>query len=133
MYDRVMMHDGDLPPDLAKGHVTFVAPSTAGVGFAQGKGMTSRAGASSDCVQFLSLLKEPKRRRVLSGSRRETYPAGAIAYTAEAPDYAIVVERGLNDDAIPLAMEHGRSEMGDTSFRLEALLTQGPRRRQKPV
>ena len=95
MYDRVMMHDGDLPPDLAKGHVTFVAPSTAGVGFAQGKGMTSRAGASSDCVQFLSLLKEPKRRRVLSGSRRETYPAGAIAYTAEAPDYAIVVERGL--------------------------------------
>ena len=28
MYDRVMMHDGDLPPDLAWHHVTFVAPST---------------------------------------------------------------------------------------------------------
>jgi CRP/FNR family transcriptional regulator len=57
--------------------------------------MGGHARAKSDCVDFLSLLQEPKRRQVLAGSRQATYPAGTTAYAADAPDFAIIVERGL--------------------------------------
>ena len=57
--------------------------------------MSDTALAKSDCVDFLSLLEEPKRRQVLAGSRHVTYPAGATAYAADAPDFAVIIERGL--------------------------------------
>jgi CRP/FNR family transcriptional regulator len=57
--------------------------------------MSLPAPANSDCVDFLSLLEEPKRRRVLAGSRHLTFPAGATAYAPDAPDYAAVIDHGL--------------------------------------
>lgn len=57
--------------------------------------MSDTAPAKSDCVDFLSLLEEPKRRQVLAGSRRVTFPAGTTAYLPGAPDYAAVIDHGL--------------------------------------
>jgi CRP/FNR family cyclic AMP-dependent transcriptional regulator len=57
--------------------------------------MSDTAPAKSDCVDFLGLLKEPKRRQVLAGSRHTAYPAGATAYAAGSPDFAVIIERGL--------------------------------------
>jgi CRP/FNR family transcriptional regulator len=48
-----------------------------------------------DDVDFLSLLSEVNRRRVLEGSTQEVYPAGAIAYHPEGPPRSFVLERGL--------------------------------------
>ena len=58
-------------------------------------GMSATAPAKSDCVDFLSLLEEPKRRQVLAGSMRITSPAGSTAFVPDAPDYAAVINSGL--------------------------------------
>jgi CRP/FNR family transcriptional regulator len=50
---------------------------------------------ASDCIDFLSLLTEPKRNQLLEGSRRVRYPAGSLAYAPDEPDYAVIVGRGL--------------------------------------
>ncbi len=57
--------------------------------------MTDTAPAKSDCVEFLSLLEEPKRRQVLAGSKRVTSPAGTTGFLPDAPNYAAVIDRGL--------------------------------------
>ncbi|HYR16316.1 MAG TPA: hypothetical protein VEQ67_19190, partial [Mycobacterium sp.] len=57
--------------------------------------MSATAPAKSDCVDFLSLLEEPKRRQVLAGSMRITSPAGSTAFVPDAPDYAAVINSGL--------------------------------------
>ena len=51
--------------------------------------------ARDDDVNFLSLLSEANRRRVLEGSNREAFPAGAIAFHPEGPARPFVIERGL--------------------------------------
>jgi CRP-like cAMP-binding protein len=51
--------------------------------------------AGVDEVDFLSLLSETNRRRVLEGSTTAAYPAGAIAFHPEGPDRPFVVDRGL--------------------------------------
>jgi CRP-like cAMP-binding protein len=48
-----------------------------------------------DDVDFLSLLSEVNRRRVLEGSTQEVYPAGTIAYHPEGPPRSFVLEKGL--------------------------------------
>ena len=48
-----------------------------------------------DCIDFLSLLSEPKRREVLAGSRRVRYQAGTDVYVPQQPDFAVVVQQGL--------------------------------------
>jgi CRP/FNR family transcriptional regulator len=50
---------------------------------------------TSDCIDFLSLLAEPKRNQLLEGSRRVRYPAGSLAYAPGESDYAVIVGRGL--------------------------------------
>jgi CRP/FNR family transcriptional regulator len=57
--------------------------------------MSDTAPAKSDCVDFLSLLEEPKRRQVLAGSSRISSPAGSTAYLPDAPDYAAIINSGL--------------------------------------
>jgi CRP/FNR family transcriptional regulator, cyclic AMP receptor protein len=57
--------------------------------------MNDRARAASDCIDFLSLLAEPKRGAVLAGSRRVEYRAGTAAVMSTQPDYAVVIEQGL--------------------------------------
>ena len=51
--------------------------------------------ADDDDVDFLSLLSEANRRRVLEGSTTEEHPAGAIAFHPEGPPRSFVLERGL--------------------------------------
>lgn len=46
-------------------------------------------------IDFLSLLSDANRRRVLEGATRTVYLAGAIAFHPDGPDRAFVVERGL--------------------------------------
>jgi CRP/FNR family transcriptional regulator len=48
-----------------------------------------------DDVDFLSLLSEGTRRRVLEGSTKQLYPAGAIAFHPEGPARPFVLDRGL--------------------------------------
>jgi CRP/FNR family cyclic AMP-dependent transcriptional regulator len=57
--------------------------------------MSATAPAKSDCVDFLSLLEEPKRRQVLAGSMRVTSPAGSTAFVPDELDYAAVINSGL--------------------------------------
>lgn len=57
--------------------------------------MGDSAPRGSDCVEFLSLLTEPKRRRVLAGSVPVRHSAGTLAYMPEQQDYAAIIERGL--------------------------------------
>jgi CRP/FNR family cyclic AMP-dependent transcriptional regulator len=56
--------------------------------------MSAPALARED-VDFLSLLSESNRRRVLEGSTRAVFPAGSIAYHPEAPRTSFLLERGL--------------------------------------
>jgi len=51
--------------------------------------------ARDDDVNFLSLLSETNRRRVLEGSTKEVHPPGAIAFHPEGPPRSFVLERGL--------------------------------------
>jgi CRP-like cAMP-binding protein len=46
-------------------------------------------------VDFLSLLSEANRRRLLEGSTKTVYPAGSIAFHPEAPPASFLLERGL--------------------------------------
>ncbi len=46
-------------------------------------------------VNFLALLSEANRRRVLDGSTRAAYPAGTLAYRPGDPPCAFLIERGL--------------------------------------
>jgi CRP/FNR family transcriptional regulator len=48
-----------------------------------------------DEVDFLSLLSEANRRRLLEGSTKAEYNAGAIAYQPESPPRAFLLDRGL--------------------------------------
>ena len=48
-----------------------------------------------DEVDFLSLLSEANRRRVLENSTRSNYPAGAIAYHPESPPRTFLLDHGL--------------------------------------
>lgn len=57
--------------------------------------MSNPAPVASECVDFLSLLAEPKRDEVLGGSQRVEYPGGAVAVMPRQPDYAVVIEKGL--------------------------------------
>jgi CRP/FNR family transcriptional regulator len=51
--------------------------------------------AGVDEIDFLSLLSETNRRRVLEGSTKTVYPAGTIAFHPDGPDHSFVVARGL--------------------------------------
>ena len=57
--------------------------------------MNDRAPVASECIDFLSLLAEPKRGEVLGGSRRIEYPGGTVAVMPRQPDYAVVIQEGL--------------------------------------
>lgn len=46
-------------------------------------------------VDFLSLLSEVNRRRLLEGSTRAVFPAGSIAFHPEGPQTSFLLERGL--------------------------------------
>lgn len=48
-----------------------------------------------DDVDFLSLLSEPNRRRLLEGSARVAMPAGTIAYRRDEPVGVFLIDRGL--------------------------------------
>lgn len=48
-----------------------------------------------EAIDFLSLLSDASRRRVLEGSSREVYPAGSIAFHPEVNERPFVVDRGL--------------------------------------
>jgi len=56
--------------------------------------MSAPALAGED-VDFLSLLSDVNRRRLLEGSTRAVFPAGAIAFHPEAPPTSFLLERGL--------------------------------------
>jgi CRP-like cAMP-binding protein len=56
--------------------------------------MSAPALARED-VDFLSLLSEANRRRLLEGSTRSVFPAGSIAFHPESPPTAFLLERGL--------------------------------------
>jgi CRP/FNR family cyclic AMP-dependent transcriptional regulator len=58
------------------------------------RAMSAPALARED-VDFLSLLGESNRRRLLQGSTRAVFPAGTIAFHPEAPPIAFLLERGL--------------------------------------
>jgi len=48
-----------------------------------------------EAIDFLSLLSDENRRRVLEGSTKEVFPAGSIAFHPEGPERPFVLERGL--------------------------------------
>ena len=50
---------------------------------------------TDDCIDFLSLVSESKRREVLAGSRMVRYDAGTEVSLPQQPDFAIVVQQGL--------------------------------------
>lgn len=52
-------------------------------------------GVEKDEVDFLSLLSEANRRRVLQNSTKAEYRGGAIAYHPESPPRAFLLDRGL--------------------------------------
>jgi len=53
------------------------------------------SGLDRDDVDFLALLSDANRRRVLEGSTRAEYPAGALAYRPGEPPVAFLIDRGL--------------------------------------
>jgi CRP-like cAMP-binding protein len=55
----------------------------------------SAATLAREEVDFLSLLSEANRRRLLEGSTKTVYPAGSIAFHPEAPPASFLLERGL--------------------------------------
>lgn len=50
---------------------------------------------AADDVDFLSLLSEVNRRRLLEGSTRDVYPAGALVIDPDSPPKVFLIERGL--------------------------------------
>lgn len=77
-----------------------------------------------DEVDFLSLLSEANRRRVLENSTKTDYPAGAIAYHPESPPRAFLLERGLvrayagvpDGRQATIAFYHSKELIGATSI-----------------
>jgi CRP-like cAMP-binding protein len=55
----------------------------------------SAATLAREEVDFLSLLSEANRRRLLEGSTKTIFPAGSIAFHPEAPPTSFLLERGL--------------------------------------
>jgi CRP/FNR family transcriptional regulator len=55
----------------------------------------SAPGLARDGVDFLSLLSEANRRRVLEGSTRTVFRAGSIAFHPEGPPVLFLLESGL--------------------------------------
>jgi CRP/FNR family transcriptional regulator len=51
--------------------------------------------AGDDDIDFLSLLSDADRRRVLEGATTVAYPAGTIAFHPEGPVHPFVLDRGL--------------------------------------
>jgi CRP/FNR family transcriptional regulator len=58
-------------------------------------GVSASDPSIDDCIDFLSLMPEPKRRAVLAGSRGVRYKAGTDVYLPQQPDFAVVVQKGL--------------------------------------
>jgi hypothetical protein len=58
------------------------------------RGMSASSLARED-VDFLSLLSEVNRRRLLEGSTHAFFPAGSIAFHPEGPPNSFLLERGL--------------------------------------
>ena len=52
-------------------------------------------GITHEDLDFMSLMGDVNRRRLLEGSARVVYPAGAIAFHPEAPILVALLERGL--------------------------------------
>jgi CRP/FNR family transcriptional regulator, cyclic AMP receptor protein len=50
---------------------------------------------AADDVDFLSLLSEVNRRRLLEGSTQDVFPAGALVFDPDSPPKAFLIERGL--------------------------------------
>ena len=72
------------------------ATASAGRGYdSKRHGVNGSDPSVDDCIDFLSLLSEPKRRAVLAGSRGVRYQAGTEVYLPQQPDFAVVVQRGL--------------------------------------
>jgi CRP/FNR family transcriptional regulator len=77
-----------------------------------------------DEVDFLSLLSEANRRRVLENSTKTDYPAGAIAYHPESPPRAFLLDRGLvrayagvpDGRQATIAFYHSKELIGATSI-----------------
>ena len=57
--------------------------------------LTAKVASLSSSVDFISLLTESNRRRLLEGSRRVVLPAGTIALRPEGPWMSYLVESGL--------------------------------------
>ncbi len=57
--------------------------------------MLSRARLADENVDFLSLMSEANRRRVLEKSTRIVYPAGTVLFREDDPPRVILIERGL--------------------------------------
>jgi CRP-like cAMP-binding protein len=55
----------------------------------------SAPGLAREDVDFLSLLSEPNRRRLLEGSTKTVFPAGSIAFHPEGPPTSFLLDRGL--------------------------------------
>jgi len=51
--------------------------------------------AGDEAIDFLSLLSDVNRRRVLEGSTRAAFAAGSIAFHPEGPERPFVLDRGL--------------------------------------
>jgi CRP-like cAMP-binding protein len=51
--------------------------------------------AGDEAIDFLSLLSDMNRRRVLEGSTRQAFPGGSIAFHPDGPERPFVLERGL--------------------------------------
>lgn len=57
--------------------------------------MVATARLADECLDFLSLLSEPNKRRVLAGSMRSVYPAGTLLFREGDPARVLLVEHGL--------------------------------------
>jgi CRP-like cAMP-binding protein len=55
----------------------------------------SAATLAREDVDFLSLLSDANRRRLLEGSTKTVFPAGSIAFHPEGPPASFLLERGL--------------------------------------
>jgi CRP-like cAMP-binding protein len=59
------------------------------------RGVSGPRPTGDEAIDFLSLLSDTNRRRVLEGSTREAFPPGSIAFHPEGPERPFVLERGL--------------------------------------
>jgi CRP-like cAMP-binding protein len=59
------------------------------------RGVLGLRPAGEDAIDFLSLLSDVNRRRVLEGSTKVACTAGTIAFHPEGPDRPFVLDRGL--------------------------------------